>query len=97
VREAVESHQQTHFDRAHFKEYGAFSLVFETVYFVVGAEFNVYMDIRQAINLYILRRFAREGIEFAYPTTTVQVREVQAARRGELSVVTEDARYGTAT
>lgn len=97
VREAVESQQHTQFDRAHFKEYGAFSLVFEAVYFVVSAEFNVYMDIQQAINLRILRRFAKQGIEFAYPTTTVQVEEVHPARRGELSVVTEDAHYGTAT
>ncbi len=67
LREAVESQQHTRFDRAHFKEYGAFSLVFETVYFVASAEFNVYMDIQQAINLYVLRRFAREGIELAYP------------------------------
>jgi small-conductance mechanosensitive channel len=97
VREAVESQRQTHFDRAHFKEYGPFSLVFETVYFVVSAEFNIYMDIQQAINLFILRRFVKEGIEFAYPTTTVQVNNVRASRRGELSVVTGDAHYGAAT
>jgi small-conductance mechanosensitive channel len=97
VREAVESQQHTQFDRAHFKEYGAFSLVFEAVYFVVSADFNVYMDIQQAINLHILRRFAKQGIEFAYPTTTVQVNEPHPARRADLSVVTEDAHHGAAT
>jgi small-conductance mechanosensitive channel len=29
------------------------------------------MDIQQAINLGVFRRFAEEGIEFAYPTRTV--------------------------
>ena len=97
LRKAVESQQHTHFDRAHFKEYGAFSLVFETVYFVAGAEFNLYMDIQQAINLYVFRRFGREGIELAYPTTTLHVKDLQPARRGELSIVTEGVRHGTAT
>lgn len=67
------------------------------MYFVLNAEFNVYMDIQQAINLHILRRFIPEGIEFADPATTVQARQVRAARRGGLSVVTEDAINGTAT
>jgi len=31
------------------------------------------MDIQQAINLEILRRFAEEGIELPYPTQTVRV------------------------
>ena len=43
------------------------------------------------------RRFAGEGIKFAYSTTTMRVKGTEAARRGELAVVTEDARYGPAT
>jgi MscS family membrane protein len=31
------------------------------------------MDIQQAINLAILRRFNEEGVEFAYPTQTLFV------------------------
>jgi hypothetical protein len=41
------------------------------VYFVLDPDFNVYMDIHQAINLEIIRAFARDEIEFAYPTQTL--------------------------
>jgi small-conductance mechanosensitive channel len=73
MREIIESKQDTRFDRAHFQSYGDSALVFEIVYFVKRPEFNVYMDIQQAINLEIYRRFQDEGIDFAYPTRTVYV------------------------
>ncbi len=68
LRQIVETEKLTRFDRAHFKRYGDFSLVFEVVYYVLSADYNVYMDIQQRINLAIFRRFAEEGIAFAYPT-----------------------------
>lgn len=71
IREAVEKQDKTRFDRSHFKEYGDFALVFESVYYVLGPDYNEYMDIQQAINLHIHKRFEVEGIEFAYPTQTV--------------------------
>jgi small-conductance mechanosensitive channel len=78
LREAVEARQKVRFDRAHFKEYGNFSLNFETVYYVLGPDYNLYMDIQQAINLDIHERFEREAIEFAYPTQTLFVAQVEA-------------------
>ena len=71
IREAVRKQDKTRFDRSHFKEYGDFALVFESVYYVLGPDYNEYMDIQQAINLHIHERFEQEGIEFAYPTQTV--------------------------
>lgn len=71
IREIVESQELTRFDRSHFKEYGDFSLNFETVYWVKVPDYNTYMDIHQAINLEIFRRFEKEGIQFAYPTQTL--------------------------
>jgi len=73
IREAIEGQQGTRFDRSHFKEYGDFSLVFETVYYVNGPDYNKYMDIHQAINLFIHEQFEKEDIVFAYPTQTVFV------------------------
>ena len=64
---------QVRFDRAHFNEYGPSSLNFEIVYYVLSPDYTLYMDIHQAINLAILRCFAEEGIEFAYPTQTLQI------------------------
>ena len=71
IREAVVTQDNTRFDRSHFKEYGDFALIFESVYYVHGPDYNVYMDIQQAINLHIHERFEQEGIEFAYPTQTL--------------------------
>ncbi|MDH5648033.1 MAG: mechanosensitive ion channel family protein [Gammaproteobacteria bacterium] len=77
IREAVEKQEQTRFDRSHFKEYGDSALIYESVYFVLGSDYNQYMDIQQAINLHIHERFEREGIEFAYPTRSVFVKHLQ--------------------
>ncbi len=71
IREAIEKQDKTRFDRSHFKEYGNFSLNFESVYYVLGPDYNEYMDIQQAINLYIHEKFETAGIEFAYPTQTL--------------------------
>jgi small-conductance mechanosensitive channel len=71
IREAIESQEPVRFDRSHFQAYGDFSLLFETVYYVLKPDYNLYMDIQQAINLEIHRRFEQESIEFAYPTQTL--------------------------
>jgi len=73
IREIVEAQEQTRFDRAHFKEYGDYALVYEVVYHVLDPDFNIHMDIQQAINLEIFRHFEAEGIRFAYPTQTLYV------------------------
>ncbi|MGD8498895.1 MAG: mechanosensitive ion channel family protein, partial [Chromatiales bacterium] len=71
IKEAIEAQDKTRFDRSHFNEYGEFSLNFESVYYIQGPDYNLYMDIQQAINLLIHERFEEEGIEFAYPTQTL--------------------------
>ena len=71
VREIIEAQENVRFDRCHFKSFGDSSLDFETVYYVLLADYNVYMDRQQAINLAIARRFEEQGIEFAYPTQTL--------------------------
>lgn len=73
IREIIEAQQNVRFDRAHFQKYGDSSLDFEMVYFVTLPDYNIFMDVQQAINLEIYRRFVAEGIEFAYPTRTVHM------------------------
>ncbi len=73
IRQAIEAQQQVRFDRSHFQSYGDFALIFETVYFVLAPEYNLYMDVQQAINLSIHAAFEEHGIEFAYPTQTVHL------------------------
>jgi len=71
INKIIESKKQVRFDRAHFKEYGDYSLKFEVVYWIQNPDYNVYMDIQQAINLDIFKQFHESGIEFAYPTQTL--------------------------
>lgn len=80
VREIVSGMERTRFDRCHFQKFGASSLDFEVVYFVLSAEYNVYMDVQQAINLEMMRRFERDGIEFAYPTQTLYLERAARER-----------------
>ncbi len=79
LKEIVEQQEKVRFDRAHFKEYGASSLNYEIVYWVKSPDYNVYMDIQQAINLEIYRRFSDEQIEFAYPTQTLFINREETA------------------
>ena len=71
IREAIEEQENTRFDRSNFAKYGDFALNFETVYYVLVADYGLYMNIQEKINLKIRERFLAEEIEFAYPTQTL--------------------------
>ncbi|MFC2106019.1 mechanosensitive ion channel family protein [Candidatus Bipolaricaulota bacterium] len=73
IEEIVSGQPDVRFDRSHFKEFGDFAIVFETVYFVLLPDYAVYMNVQQAINLAIMRTFAERNVEFAYPTQTLFV------------------------
>jgi small-conductance mechanosensitive channel len=68
VEAIVRAREGTRFDRAHFKDYGPFSLNFEVVYFVLSPDHNLYMNLQQTINLELFREFAERRIQFAFPT-----------------------------
>jgi small-conductance mechanosensitive channel len=69
IRTSLEKNKDVRIDRIHFQALGDFSLNFEIVYFVLGPDYNRYMDIQQEVNLDLLAAFQKEGIEFAYPTS----------------------------
>jgi small-conductance mechanosensitive channel len=71
IENIIKNVKDTVFDRSHFFSYGDFSLVFESVYYVLGASYNKYMDIQEEINFAIKEEFEKRGIEFAYPTQTL--------------------------
>ena len=71
IEKVIKGIKDTVFDRAHFFSYGDFSLIFEIVYYVIGADYNKYMDTQQQINFAIKKEFEARGIDFAYPTQTV--------------------------
>ncbi len=71
IKQIIEEQANTIFDRAHFSDYGNFSLNFEIVYYIESSDYNLYMDIQQAINLRLLEEFQKRKIQFAYPTQTI--------------------------
>lgn len=71
IREIIQAQKQVRFDRVHFSQYSDSALNFEAVYWVNNPDYHLYMDIQQAVNLAIFKKFEEEGIEFAYPTRTV--------------------------
>ena len=78
IEDIIVKQELARFDRCHFKEYGNFSLNYETVYWIESNDYKLYMDIQQAVNLEIFRRFSEAGIEFAYPTQTLFVEKESA-------------------
>jgi len=80
VKDIIEKQEDAAFDRGHFASYGDFSLNFEFVYYVTGADYKKHMDIQQAINLSIFEAFEKVGIEFAYPSQTLYVNRVNPGK-----------------
>ncbi len=58
-------------DRAHFHEFGDFSLNYEVVYYIKSGAYADYMDAQEKINLAIMTAFEKEKIEMAFPTQTI--------------------------
>jgi len=77
VKEAIEGLGEAEMDRCHFASFGPSSLDFEVVFYVNSADYNLYMDIQQRINLHLYQAFEREGIEFAFPTQTVHLAKAE--------------------
>ncbi|WP_462137819.1 mechanosensitive ion channel family protein [Candidatus Mycalebacterium sp.] len=71
IKNIIDEHPQTEYERVHFIAFADFSLDFEIAYYVLTSDYIVYLDAVQDINLEIIRRFRNEGVEFAYPTQTV--------------------------
>lgn len=74
IRDVVERQSHTRFERSHFLTFAESALRVETVYWVLDSDYNRYADIQHAINVELLRRFATEDIDFAFPSRTLFVR-----------------------
>lgn len=76
VTRIFDSTNGTRLDRVHFTTFGDSALIYEVVYFVESSDYTEYLDIQQRVNFELMDRFAEVGIEFAYPTQTVHVKQV---------------------
>lgn len=73
IRDAIEAQKDTRFDRSNFTAYGDFSLNFETVYYILSRDYNLFAKTHETILLAIYRQFADKKIDFAFPTQSIHV------------------------
>jgi small-conductance mechanosensitive channel len=73
VEAIIRNEDKARFDRCHFRSFGESALEFETVYIVLDASYNVYMDVQQRINLAIMEAVAALDTQFAFPSRMVHV------------------------
>ncbi|MEC9481753.1 MAG: mechanosensitive ion channel family protein [Halomonas sp.] len=72
ARRVITSLDDTRFDRAHLRTFDDYSLKYEVVYYVLSADYNLYMDIQQAINFALLDELRQRGIKFAMPVRSLE-------------------------
>jgi small-conductance mechanosensitive channel len=75
ITDIIKNMQNAEAERVHFTEFGDFALKFLISYYVTIADYGTYLDIQQSINLAIKEAFEREGIEMAFPTSTVYIKK----------------------
>ena len=73
IKRVIDEHQNARFDRAHFKSFGDFALIYEVVFYVLRPDYNTYMDVQQSINFRLMEEFQKAELEFAYPTQQLYV------------------------
>ncbi|MEA4939363.1 MAG: mechanosensitive ion channel family protein [Christensenella sp.] len=79
IKSIVEQTQEATFARTNFASFGAYSLNYEIVYYVLSADYDRYMQINEQINLAIKEGFEQLGVSFAFPTTSVQIQDKTGA------------------
>lgn len=75
LQEAVDRTPDTRFDRAHLRTFADSAVEFEVVYYMDKPDFVTMLDAQEQVNLAIYDAFGAEGIEFAFPSRTVYVRQ----------------------
>ncbi len=73
IREILDNHEGMNPDfppRVYFNEFNDTSLNIMMIYWFFPADYWVYMEFTEKVNLKIMRAFEKEGIEFAFPTST---------------------------
>jgi len=64
--------------RVYFSDFNDWSLNIYMSYWVKPADYWLYQEVNERINLEIMKRFEAEGIEFAFPSQTLYVKKEQS-------------------
>jgi small-conductance mechanosensitive channel len=75
IKDIFDNVEGADLDRVNFTEFGDFSLKFLVIYYVNSSDWGKYLDTQEKINFSIKEAFEREGIEMAFPTSTIYVKK----------------------
>ena len=64
--------------RVYFTEFKDYYLNILVIYWITPPDYWMFVEVNQRVNLAIMRAFAAEGIEFAFPTQTLIVNKSEA-------------------
>lgn len=71
IEEIIKTEQTTRFYHSHLKEFGDSAYIFETIYYVCGGDYDVFLKTHNDISLKIVEKFAEVGVDMAYPTRMI--------------------------
>ena len=74
-KEIIEKQEDVTFDRANLSNLGNYTFDFEIIYHIESADFDVYVQRREAIYLEIIQRLQEKNVDMPYPTQTVLLRQ----------------------
>jgi len=80
LRKILSEHPATAQSRAYFNRFGDFSLNILVQHWCKEMDYEVYLRALEEMNLAIKRQFEEEGIEFAFPTQTIEMKTFQKAK-----------------
>lgn len=76
VQDIFNSLPQARLERVHLFAIGAYTFDYEIVYHIRNADYNLYMDTRQALNLGLITHLGKAGIQLPYPAQTLRLQNL---------------------
>jgi len=74
-KDIIEKQPDVTFDRANLSDLGNYTFNFEIIYHIESADFDLYVQRREAIYLEIIQRLQEKNVDMPYPTQTVLLRQ----------------------
>jgi small-conductance mechanosensitive channel len=78
IETIIKKQERLRFERCHFYNFGASSLDFEFVFWVLGPDYQEYMDAQEIVLRDLYQALTDFKVEFAYPSQTVYLAHKEA-------------------
>ena len=75
IEKSIKKIKNTRFERSNLSNLNSYSIDFESIYYITGSDYNLYVKTHEEALLEISKKFNENSIEFAYPTQKIYYRE----------------------